>query len=241
MATTFVRVPVGTSAPRAVTPLTCVVAGPSVLGGTVLVEFSDDGRTQWQPWQYGTIGQGGCFRPDTNGYVRITAATQPANAFVVDMTGSNTPNVTQLVSINNTMATASSTAEQIVACFRVPPLYLTPNFNLEMMFGVSQTNNVNVKTLHVRWGGIAGTAMFTSPSLASQANYNAKVIIAGRGDGVSVLGLGAGASGGIGVSTTAYPTATAGYINQETEVVISVVKATAGDTFQLESLIAKLF
>lgn len=241
MATTYIRVPVGTSAPIPVNPLTCVIAGPSVLGGTVLVEFSGDGRTRWQPWTYGTIGQGGSFRPSTSGYARITAATQPANVFLVDMTGANTPNVTQLVNLNNVMATASSTAEQIVACFRIPPAFLTPNFNIALMLGVSMTNNANVKTLRVRWGGIGGTALFTSPSLASQLNYNAKIVLAGRGDGSSVIGLGAGASGGIGVSTTAYPTVTADYMNQETEVAITVVKATGTDTFQLESLMVTLF
>lgn len=241
MATTYVRVPVGTTAAIPVGPLTCAVAGPSVLGGTVLVEFSDDGRTNWQPWQYGTIGQGGCFRPTDNGYVRFTAATSPANAFLVDMSGSNTPNVTQLVNINNTLATASSTAEQILACFRLPPNYLTPNFNLAFMMGVSLSNNVNVKTLRIRWGGIAGTALYTSPSLASALNFNAKAVIAGRGDGSSVIGLGVGASGGIGVSTTAYPTATADYINHETEVVVTMTKATAGDTAQLESLMVALY
>jgi hypothetical protein len=241
MATTYLRVPVGTTAAIPINPLTCIVAGPSVLGGTVLVEFSDDGRGDWQPWQYGTIGQGGCFRPSINGYVRVTAATQPANAFLVDMSGSNTPNVTQLVSINNTMATASSTAEQVLACFRLPPNYLPANFNLAFMMGVSLSNNANVKTLRIRWGGVAGTALFTSPSLASALNYNTKAIIAGRGDGSSLIGLGPGASGGIGVSTSAYPTATVDYLNQESEVVITMTKATAGDTAQLESLMVALY
>lgn len=241
MATIYLRQPVGTSAAIAVTPMTCVVAGPSVLGGTVLVEFSPDGRSQWQPWVYGTIGQGGCFRATTNGYVRITSATQAANAFLVDMNGANTQLVDQLVNLNAPLATASSTAEQIAACFRIPPGFLTPNFLMRISVTMSLTNNANVKTFRVRWGGVGGTALFTSPSLASQANYNAVAMIAGRGDGSSLTGYGPGASGGIGVSTTVYPTATVDYINQETEVALTLTKATAGDTAQLESVLVELF
>jgi len=242
MATTYIRVPVGTTTPPiAVNPMTCVIAAPSVLGGTVLVEFSPDGQRQWTPWTYGTIGQGGSFRPSTSGYARITAATAQGNAFLVDMNGANTQLVDQLVNLNAPMATASSTAEQIAACFRIPPGFLTPNFLMRISVAMTLTNNANVKTFRVRWGGVAGTALFTSPSLASQVNYNAIAKIAGRGDGSSVIGLGAGASGGIGVSTTAYPTVTADYMNQETEVALTFVKATAGDTAQLESVLVELF
>ena len=236
MATIYLRQPVGTSAAIPVNPLTTIVAGPSVLGGTVLVEFSTDGKSQWQPWPYGTIGQGGCFRRGVNGYVRVTAASQVANVFLVDMGGANAAVVDQLVNINAPLATASSTAEQIAACFRIPPGFLPLNFMMRISAFLSLSNNANVKTARIRWGGVAGTALFTSPSLASALNYNMCAVIAGRGDGVSLIGYGPGASGGIGVSTTAYPTATADYINQETEVAVTLTKATAGDTAQIESL-----
>lgn len=241
MGTTFVRVPVGTSAPIPVNPMTSIVAGPSVLGGSVLVEFSPNGVSQWQPWQYGTISQGGCFRPQYNGYARITATTSPANAYLVDMSGANTPSIDQIVNVNNTLASASSTAEQVLLCFRIPPGFLPANFcmNLDLAFGL--TNNANVKTIRVRWGGIGGTALFTSPSVASALNYNALVSIAGRGDGSSLIGFGAGASGGWGISTTAYPTAQFDYINQESEVAVTITKATAGDTGQLESALVSVY
>jgi hypothetical protein len=111
--------------------------------------------------------------------------------------------------------------------------------NVEM--NVSLSNNANVKTLKVYANGAAGTAMFTSPSIASALNYNASGLIIGRGDGVTILGGGVLASqtnaqGGMGISTTAQPTLTRDYINNETEFTITATKATAGDTFMLESL-----
>jgi len=236
MATTFQKIPVGVSAVIPVTPLLNVSAGPSVLGGTVLVEFSVDGRSMWQPWTYGTISQGGSFRAPVNGYVRITAAVSPANVFLVDVSGANTQFVDQLLNINNVLASASATTEQVLLSVRIPPRFLTPNFAMDINLAVSLTNNANVKTLRARWGGVGGTALFTSPSLASALNYNAEFTISGRGDGSSLIGFGPGASGGWGVSTTAYPTATFDYINQESEFVITVTKATAGDTAQLEGV-----
>lgn len=241
MATSYIRVPVGTTPAIPVNPMTCVIAAPSVLGGTVLVEFSPDGQRQWAPWVYGTISQGGCFRPPTSGYARITAATSPANVFLADMNGANGQLLDQLVNINAPMATANATTEQVAVCFRIPPKFLPVNFLMRIWAFMSLTNNANVKTFRVRWGGVAGTALFTSPSLAAQLNYNARAIIAGRGDGVSLIGYGPGASGGIGVSTAAYPTAVADYINQETEVCLTLQKATGADTAQIESAFVELF
>ena len=82
MATTFKKIPVGVSAVIPVTPLLNVSAGPSVLGGTVLVEFSVDGRSMWQPWTYGTISQGGSFRaPGSLSFrARVSTKIRPATS-----------------------------------------------------------------------------------------------------------------------------------------------------------------
>lgn len=242
MATQFVRVLVGTTSARiAVTPLVSVAAAPAVLGGSVLVEFSRDGVGNWRPWQYGTITQGGSFRSNENGWVRCTATTQAANMFLCDVTGANDPNVTQMVNVNNVMATGNATTEQVLLGIRIPPGYLSANFNMSLDLSFGLTNNANVKTIRVRWGGVAGTALFTSPSVASALNYNASIRISGRGDGSSLIGYGAGASGGIGISTTAYPTLTYGYMNLESDLVVTITKATGTDTGQLESAMVALF
>lgn len=246
MPTTRLLVPVGTSAAIPVHPQMCVSAGPSVLGGTVLVEFSQGPRGPWFPWPYGTISQGGSLRPPATGYVRVTAATSPANVFLVDFTGANTQFVDQLVNVNATLASASSTAEQTLLSFRTPPGFLPANFTMEIDLAVALTNNANVKTLRLRVGpapvgGLAGTALFTSPSLASALNYNAMFGVSGRGDGSSLIGFGPGASGGWGVSTTAYPTVTLNYLNQELEWVLTVTKATGSDTAQLESALISVY
>lgn len=241
MATQRVLVPTGTtSAAYSVGPLVSVAAGPSLLGGSVLVEFSPNGQTGWRPWGYGTNGtitQGGSLRSDVNGFVRCTATTAPANMFLIDMTGANTPNVTQMAAVNATLASASATTEQVLLSVRVPPGYLTPNFMLEIDLSVALTNNVNVKTLIVKW---AGTTIFTV-AVTSFLNYNGVIKIAGRGDGSSLLGFGPGASGGIGGSATAYTALSRDYLTQESEITITATKATGTDTFALESALFKLY
>lgn len=242
MSTTYVSVPAGTvSAVLPITPVICASACPAVLGGTVLMEFSKDGRTNWLPWVYGTISQGGSLRPDTNGYIRVTATTQNAALFMIDMTGSNTPLIDQLVNVNETTATANATAEQVLLSFRIPPNFLPANFKMTIILDFSFTNNANVKSVAFKAGGLAGTALFTSPSLASALNYNALVQISGRGDGQSLIGFGAGTAGGAGTSTTAYPTASLNYITSETEFVVTGTKATGTDTLQLESCVIQLY
>ena len=97
----------------------------------------------------------------------------------------------------------------------------------------------------VAQGGVAGTAMGTSPSIASALNYSFDTEISGRGDGVTQIGYGVLASqtsaqGGWGITTTANPTLTRDYLGQETEYTLTATKATAGDTFQLEALRVQL-
>lgn len=243
MPTTLIRVAAGaTSDVIPMTPQRQLCVGPAVLGGSVLVETSTDGRTGWTRWSPGTITQGGSlYMGNAAGFARVTATTQNANAFMVDFSGANSPNIDQFVNVNNVLASANATTEQILLSFRTPAGFLPTNFAMQIALSISLTNNVNVKTLRLRVGGVGGTALFTSPSLASQVNYNAIVGLSGRGDGVSLIGFGPGASGGIGVSTTAYATATQDYLNNETEWVITGTKATGTDTMQVESAVVQIF
>jgi len=240
MATTYYQVNAGsTVGPIAVTPQLSITAAPSVLGGSVTIESAP---TQTGPWTTQLTGQtGGCVRTTTNAWVRITAVTSQANAFISDLGGSNVGAVNSMVSINAPMASPNQTTASYLAGFKVPPNYLTSNFRMEIEGTVSVTNSATVKTLNVYANGIAGTALATSPSLASIANYAFETTIAGRGDGVTLVGTGVLASqtsaqGGVGSTTTALPTLTRDYIGQETEFVIGVTKATGTDTAQLESL-----
>lgn len=243
MSTTFYPVAAGvTSNPIPVTPLNNVIFGPSVLGGSVSVIFSTSlaiPTAYWQAVQSGTAG--GSFRPSTTGYVVITATTSQANVFIADLGPGLAPGGGSIVNINNTLATASTTSEVVLASWRTGPGYLPGNWRMEVAGNVSLSNNANVKTLKLYANGVAGTAMATSPSIASALNYSFDTTIVGRGDGTSILGTGVLASqtsaqGGSGISTTANPTLSRDYLLQETEFTLTATKATAADTFMVENL-----
>lgn len=243
MSTTYYSVPAGTTiGPIFVTPLNNVIFGPSVLGGSVTLTFSPSlsiPTSSWATIQTGTGG--GSYRPLTTGYVMLTSATSAANAFVADLGPGLNPGGGVIVSLNNSLASASTTSEVILASWKIPPNYFNANFNMRIAGNVSLSNNANVKTLKIYANGTAGTAMATSPSIASALNYTFDTTIVGRGDGVSLLGSGVLASqtsaqGGPGITTTANPTLSRDYLTQETEFTITATKATAGDTFQLENL-----
>lgn len=249
MSTQFVAVIAGsTSAPIFVTPFTNVIFGPSVLGGSVSLSFSTSlsiPQANWQLVQTGTGG--GSFRPSTTGYVIATAATSQANVFIADLSPGLASGTGSIVNINAPLASASTTAEVVLASWKIPPQYFAnnQNFRMEVAGSVSLSNNANVKTLKVYANGVAGTAMATSPSIASALNYTFDTTCSGRGDGVTLIGAGMMASqtsaqGGGGISTTAYPTLTRDYLTQETEFTITATKATAGDTFQIENLLVTI-
>lgn len=240
MSTTYYQVPAGTTVgPIAVTPEFSVTAGPSVLGGGVTLEFATSLQGPWFTAFTGT--NSGSYRATTTGYVRITAVTSQANAFVSEMGLANDGLINALISINATLATPNSTAAQPLAGFRVPPGFLNTSFRMEIAGVISLTNSATVKTLNIYANGIAGTALATSPSLANAVNYAFNTTITGRGDGVTMIGSGVLASqtsaqGGFGITTTAIPSITRDYLTQETEFVIGLTKATGTDTGQLESL-----
>lgn len=243
MATVPLIVAAGTtSSPVFVTPLTNVIVGPSVLGGSVTLTFSPSlaiPTTAWQTIITGTAG--GSFRPGTTGYVMVQATTSIANAFFADLGPGLAPGGGVIVSVNGALASASTTSEVILASWRTPANYLNSNFRMSIAGSVSLSNNANVKTLKLYANGTAGTAMMTSPSIASALNYGFEGFISGRGDGVTLLGGGmlasqTSAQGGFGISTTAQPTLVRDYLGQETEFTLTITKATAGDTGQLENL-----
>lgn len=245
MATTYYLVPAGTVSPNIfVTPQASVTAGPSVLGGSVTVEFA---TSQQGPWATAYTGlTGGAYRPIVTGYVRITAVTNSVNAFVSDLGQGANGDFDTLIQLNAVMASPNSTSAAYLAGFKIPPNFLSPNFRIEVSGTLSLTNSATVKTLNVYGNGIAGTALATSPSLASIANYNFNTVISGRGDGATIIGSGmlasqTAAQGGYGSTTTAIPSLTFSYLTSELEIVVGVTKATGTDTAQLETLRATIY
>lgn len=243
MATSIINVPSGTtSAVIPVTPLTSVLAGPAVLGGTTTLSFSPNpaGPTaNFLAWSFGASTGPQSFRPSTNGYIQVAAATQASNVVLADMS-----NLTSDTLINSTvtLASASSTSEQVIGSLRIPPGLLQLNQRLRICGQIAMVNNGNAKTAQVRVAGLGGTLMFQSPALASNLNYNFQCDIALRGDGISQISSGAGTTGGWGLSTTAYPTfSTTNYQLNELEYVVTCTKATAGDLMTLEGLTVELF
>lgn len=244
MPTIFQSVTAGTtSTPVAVTPLTNICAGPSVLGGSLTLEFAP---TQNGPWNTAFTGStGGSYRPPVNQWVRVSAVTSAANMFVSDMGLALADLTDSVISINGTLASPSATAAGILASWRMPPNFLSPNFRMEVKGTLNLTNNANVKTLNVYANGLSGTALATSPSLASIANFAFQTTIYGSTGatltGTGVLASQTAAQGGSGSSTTALPTLARDYLTQETEFVVGLTKATGTDTGELTSLQVVLY
>jgi hypothetical protein len=261
MATTFINVPSGTtSAVIPVTPFMSVLAGPAVLGGTTTLNVSPNpaGPTaNFLPWSFGASVNPQSFRTAGplagglsavgigagNAYITVAAGGGQASSVAIcdfsGFIGDRSP--ASLVSINETFASGSATAEQVIGSFRIPPGLMPLNARMRISGGVSMVNNANAKTLQIRVNGLAGTLLFQSPALASNADYNFQTEIGLRGDGVTQIGYGEGTTGGFGLSTTAYRTFnTVNYLLNEIEYVVTVTKATAGDAMSLEGLLVQL-
>jgi len=246
MATSVVIVPAGsTSATIAVTPLTSVLAGPAVLGGTTTLSFASNPAGPFLPWSFGASANPQSFRSSVNGYVQVTAATQISNVAVADMSsvvGDRSP--ASLISANCAFASASSTSEQVIGSIRIPPGLLPMNGRLRFAGSVSMLNGAGTKALNLRVAGITGTnaAVIPTATLASTANCNFLFEIGLRGDGVTQALFGSGLTGiGLGTSATAYGSySTLNYQQNEIEYVITCTKGTAGDLMQLESFLVQL-
>ena len=232
-----------TSAVFNVTPMQSVCVAPGVLGGTMTLY---QGPTPQGPWAavINASTSAASYRSGTvNSYVYAVSATQVGVLAISDMgLGQGSSPLTETIAnCRAVCASPSSTAEVALYSFRLPPLFLKPNFKVEIRAAASFTNNVNAKTLQVRMNGIGGTLAFQSPALASNLNYNFSAVFIGIGDGATLKGIGAGTTGGLGLSTVAYTTLARDYINNETEIVVSCTKATGTDTFQLDSFQANLY
>lgn len=240
----FSVLPGATSPVFPVGPMHNVIAGPSALGGTVLVEFAPSVNGPWRAWDYpAAYGNVGSFRPPTAGYCRVTAATLAANYSVADMGQSNTPNVDQMINVTNTMATANTTSEVVVASFRTPPNFLTPGMALIVNGGFSLNNSANGKQFRFRVGGVNGTLMLTFPLAGSFFNFTYQVGALVRPDG-TLIGMGSQNSTGGGLGgggSAAYPTAAVDVITKETEWVITVAKVVGSEAVATEWMLVSAY
>jgi hypothetical protein len=243
MPTSVIFVPAGTnSAVYMATPQTNVFAAPQVLGGTVALFSGPSPVGPFTVWGAGAASiSGDSFRPGAaNQYYFVSAATQQAVIVATDMGGSNQPTVDQIVSVNTTLASGSSTAIQKLYSLKLPPLFLPTNFKMVITGTVRVVNSATVKTLTCLMNGITGTSFFTSPSLASNALYTFQATFWGDGTGQTLTGGGSGATGGYGLSATDVTTLARDYINNETEIVIAATKATGTDLMDIRSLLIQL-
>jgi hypothetical protein len=239
MAYSVTTVPAGTtSTPAQLLINQNLTAGPQVQGGSVLIQTGPSQNGPWFPAAGGSSLAAISVRAAVNLWYTVTASTQAATVAVMDMAIPGMQGV--MLAANVPFDSANVTTETAVFTYRIPPNTLPLNFQMTLNGNLRMTNNANAKTMQVRMNGIAGTLAFQSPALASNANYNFEAAFSGAGDGATLKGFGAGATGGWGLSTTAYTSLSQTYIASETEIVISVTKATGTDTMALDSLDLKI-
>ena len=239
MAYSVYSVPAGTtSTPAQLLINQSLTAGPQVQGGSVLIQTGPTQSGPWFPAAGGVSTSAVSTRAAVNLWYTVPATTQAATVVAMDMAIPNMLGV--MLSANIPIDSPNSTSEVAVFTYRIPPNTLPLNFQMTLNGNLRLTNSANAKTMQVRMNGIAGTLVMQSPALASNANFNFEAAFSGAGDGATLKGFGAGSAGGFGVSTTAYTSLSQTYIASETEIVISVTKATGTETAALDSLSIKI-
>lgn len=236
MSSTLIKVPSGTTS--AVYPLLAnqnICACPAVQGGSVQINVGSNPAGPFSATASGSTTAAQSYRPDVNQYVTITAAGgQAANAVISDMSIPSMQGA--LVSAQAPFDSPNSTSEVLLYSFRLAPFTLPASFRVALDAKLNMTNSANAKNVNCRMNGIAGNLFFQAPSLANVANYNFLAWFNGIGDGATLEGYGSGTTGGLGTSGTAYTTLTRAYQQLETEICLTVQKATGTETMTLDSL-----
>lgn len=237
MSQTLLQVAAGaTSTPLPIYQNQSICAGPALQGGSVSINIGPSQNGPFAPVASGSSAVS--YRPNVNQWYTITALTQAGVALVSDMAVPG--NVGQMVSLDVSIDSANATAEQQVFTFRIPPGVLPLSCRVTLAGRMSMTNNANAKTMQCRMGGLTGTLFHQSAALASLADYNFEASFAAKGDNATLQGFGAGSAGGFGTSATVYTSLATTYQTTETEVVVTVTKATGTDTMKLESLVVTI-
>lgn len=128
------------------------------------------------------------------------------------------------------------TNENILATVTVPANALGAAGAIRLRYQMTTTNNANAKTLRVRYSGIGGT-VYQQFDLVSSASFMGELIIQNRTAGTQV---GATASSVPNTKNGSAATTSSVDTTASTTIVITVSKATAGDTVTLESYLAEL-
>ena len=141
---------------------------------------------------------------------------------------STQPNTVKVLAVQNTeVVSPSNTNENTVYSFSVPGGTIGNNGSLRICTQFLCTNNANVKTLRIKFGGV--TVLSTPAANAAGAGQFLK--IANRNSESSQI------SGIVVSGTTGTITTMAIDTSATQNIEVTVQKATAGDTLDLQSII----
>ncbi len=132
----------------------------------------------------------------------------------------------------------ADTNENTLATITVPAATMGANGIIRLTVRMTYSNNVNNKTMRVRWSGGAGTVVW-GPTRTTQIGSTAQITIANLGATnvqryFSICNNDASTADGNAGGSTAVDTTAA------TTLVITGQKATAGDTLTLEHYLCEL-
>jgi hypothetical protein len=143
----------------------------------------------------------------------------------------------------------SSTSELELFALRFPAGFLKANFLVRVDWQLTVQNTANAKTLKCYFGPATNSATagaietaaaaMTSNVYTSMAGAVGSFAVGGRNDGQTTIGSNPGliSTGGWGSSTTANVSGSStNYMTTEQVVILTGTKATAGETFTLDSV-----
>lgn len=141
-----------------------------------------------------------------------------------------------LLTLANGTGAPADLLENIVATVKVPAACMGANGAIRLVLGWAHTNNANVKTLRARLGGIGGTVVWTANGAsASVTKADISIVNASGASQITTDMTQIGATlQATGATASAVDTAVA------QTLVITVQKATAGDTVTLQTAVAEL-
>jgi len=144
------------------------------------------------------------------------------------------PGLTLIEEFKSAVAAAltGTTAETVLATFNVPAGLLGANGEIEVEWDATETNSANNKTLTLRLGGLAGTAVLTHTTL-SVAGRSARATVGFRNSAASQRTRGYTATDAAALTSVA-GVASAVNFQLDQLVVITGTLANAGDTLTLE-------
>lgn len=189
------------------------------------------------PLQTDSVDQEGLART-TDGKLYVTlgsGSTIPSPTFT-GTGGSGVPFV--IAQSYAAVSGAADTVENTLATITVPANAIGANGSIRLRLAFTNTNNANIKTMRVRFSGAAGT-IIVSRDMASAGAWDFDLIMANRNATNSQVtrGYGLNSVGSVGVPTIA---ASAIDTTAATTLVVTIQKATAGDTVTLEGYTAEL-